>query len=133
MMTPAVWLANAPAPPPAEVLAWRDSVFECRLDAEQAGRLSARVATLVDPAEDSVRIYRLCAGCAARVEIQGLGKVIEEDPEILFSELPTKRTPMVFRRRERGAVEVQANLAPGKNHASPESPKWHRSNGGEHK
>jgi CRISPR-associated protein Cas2 len=60
------------------------SVFECRLDGDQVAHLSARVAKLVDPAEDSVRIYRLCAGCADRVEIQGLGKVTEEDPKIVF-------------------------------------------------
>jgi CRISPR-associated protein Cas2 len=59
------------------------SVFECLLTADQAAHLSARIAKLTDPAEDSVRTYLLCADCAARVEIQGLGKVTE-DPEILL-------------------------------------------------
>jgi len=58
------------------------SVFECLLEEEQVVRLRERVAKLTDPTEDSVRIYRLCANCEARVEIQGLGKVTE-DPEIL--------------------------------------------------
>jgi CRISPR-associated protein Cas2 len=58
------------------------SVFECLLAEDQMAHLSERVAKLTDPAEDSVRIYRLCANCVARIEIQGLGKVTE-DPEIL--------------------------------------------------
>ena len=59
------------------------SVFECLLAEDQVADLRARVAKLIDPAEDSVRIYRLCAGCAERVEILGLGK-LTEDPEILL-------------------------------------------------
>jgi CRISPR/Cas system-associated endoribonuclease Cas2 len=35
----------------------------------------------IEGAEDAVRIYRLCAECAARVEILGLGKRTE-DPEV---------------------------------------------------
>jgi CRISPR-associated protein Cas2 len=57
------------------------SVFECRLDEDQVARLSARMEKLVAPEEDSVRIYRLCANCDAKVEIQGLGQVVE-DPEV---------------------------------------------------
>ena len=59
------------------------SVFECLLAEDEVAHLSARVAKLTDPAEDSVRIYRLCANCEARIEIQGLGKVTE-DPEIFL-------------------------------------------------
>jgi CRISPR-associated protein Cas2 len=57
------------------------SVFECLLEPDQVERLRARMAALIDPAEDSVRIYRLCQDCKARVEILGQGKVTE-DPEI---------------------------------------------------
>ena len=49
------------------------SVFECRLKEEQLTRLRARLAALIDPEEDSVRLYRLCAECAPRQEIHGLG------------------------------------------------------------
>jgi CRISPR-associated protein Cas2 len=51
------------------------SVFECLLAEDQMAHLRARVAKLTDPTEDSVRFYRLCANCEARIEIQGLGKV----------------------------------------------------------
>lgn len=57
------------------------SVFECLLKEEQLDRLRARLAALIEPAEDSVRIYRLCAECAARLEIHGLGR-LTEDPDI---------------------------------------------------
>ena len=59
------------------------SVFECLLDEDEIARLSARVAKLTDPAEDSVRFYRLCANCVERIEILGLGKVTE-DPDIFL-------------------------------------------------
>ena len=38
------------------------SVFECLLTPDQIERLRTRMASLLDPAEDSVRIYRLCQG-----------------------------------------------------------------------
>ncbi len=57
------------------------SVFECRLKEEQLNRLRARMTALIEPAEDSVRLYRLCAECAARLEIHGLGQPTE-DPDI---------------------------------------------------
>ena len=57
------------------------SVFECNLKEEQLNRLRTRVTALIEPKEDSVRIYRLCAECAARLEIQGLGSRTE-DPDV---------------------------------------------------
>jgi CRISPR/Cas system-associated endoribonuclease Cas2 len=40
-----------------------------------------KLSHLTDPEEDSVRIYRLCETCRARVEIQGRGER-SEDPEV---------------------------------------------------
>lgn len=57
------------------------SVFECRLTEEQTALLRSRLTALLKPEEDSVRLYRLCAECAAHVEIQGLGQPTE-DPEV---------------------------------------------------
>jgi CRISPR-associated protein Cas2 len=57
------------------------SVFECLLEADQLDRLRARMAKLIEPAEDSVRIYRLCQECAGKVEILGQGK-LTEDPRL---------------------------------------------------
>jgi CRISPR-associated protein Cas2 len=57
------------------------SVFEMLLTEEQAGRLKVRIEGLVDTAEDSVRIYRFCADCGAKLEIVGLG-VVTEDPKV---------------------------------------------------
>jgi CRISPR-associated protein Cas2 len=42
------------------------SVFECRLDDDQLDHLRSRIAKLVEPEEDSVRLYRLCADCVRR-------------------------------------------------------------------
>jgi len=57
------------------------SVFECLLEEDQVQRMKARIERLTNPEEDSVRIYRLCGGCAPKVEVVGLG-VLSEDPEV---------------------------------------------------
>ena len=54
------------------------SVFECLLTPDQIERFRARMASLLDPAEDSVRIYRLCQDCVEKIEILGQGKVTED-------------------------------------------------------
>ena len=57
------------------------SVFECLLKEDQLSRLQARITALIDVEEDSVRIYRLCAECANRLEIYGLGRPTQ-DPDV---------------------------------------------------
>ena len=57
------------------------SVFECDLDEKELAALEKRLLKLVNLEKDSVRIYRLCAECRARIEIHGLG-VVTEDPEV---------------------------------------------------
>ena len=47
------------------------SLFECFLDARELVQLRARLDTLLNPQEDSVRIYPLCAGCKESVETIG--------------------------------------------------------------
>jgi len=54
------------------------SVFECLLTPDQIDQLRARMARLIDPAKDSVRIYRLCQDCVEKIEILGRGKVTED-------------------------------------------------------
>lgn len=57
------------------------SVFEFLLNESQVGKLRERIEGLVDAAEDSVRIYRFCADCGAKLEIVGLG-MVTEDPQV---------------------------------------------------
>ncbi len=47
------------------------SLFECFLDARDLVKLRARLNDLLDPDEDSVRIYDLCSACQDRVETIG--------------------------------------------------------------
>lgn len=49
------------------------SVFECDLDTQGLNRLAAKARELIDPDTDSVRFYRLCAGCQSKVMISGQG------------------------------------------------------------
>jgi len=57
------------------------SVFECLLDAEALETLRRRAEKLIDPSEDSLRIYRLCRECEGKAEILGTGKTTE-DPDV---------------------------------------------------
>ena len=43
--------------------------------------LRARIEKLIEPSEDSVRIYRLCAECDRRLEFVGLG-MRTDDPDV---------------------------------------------------
>ena len=57
------------------------SVFECLLEPDQVEVLRLRIVRLIAPTEDSVRIYRFCADCGARTEVQGLGQPVR-DPDV---------------------------------------------------
>lgn len=57
------------------------SVFECNLQKEQFQRLVARVVSVINDVEDSVRIYRICEVCKHNINILGEGEVTE-DPEV---------------------------------------------------
>lgn len=47
------------------------SLFECFLDARELVKLRARLEAILNPQEDSVRIYPLCAVCRGSVETIG--------------------------------------------------------------
>ena len=49
------------------------SVFECEVDKETLLRLVSGARQYLDPAEDSFRIYKVCAACQRRVAISGQG------------------------------------------------------------
>jgi CRISPR-associated protein Cas2 len=51
---------------------WRQySLFECYLTSKQLLQLTSRITRLIKPAEDHVRIYRLCQACEKQVEAMG--------------------------------------------------------------
>lgn len=54
------------------------SVFECELDGDGLRRLVATARLMINAATDSVRFYRVCAGCQRKVEISGLGLKITQ-------------------------------------------------------
>jgi len=55
------------------------SVFECLLDGKHFNELKKRVRKVIDAKEDSVRYYRLCHECTARIEVtQGKPKLEDE-------------------------------------------------------
>jgi len=50
------------------------SVFEALLDGDLAHRMGERLRLIIEPGEDSVRIYALCGECEKKVTIIGLGE-----------------------------------------------------------
>ena len=56
------------------------SIFEMELDrAEQLDEMQTRLARVLDPGTDSVRIYFLCQGCQPKIAILGQGKVYQDE------------------------------------------------------
>lgn len=49
------------------------SVFECDLEPDALKRIVKYLGTMINPATDSVRIYRICPGCLRKVQVSGLG------------------------------------------------------------
>jgi CRISPR-associated protein Cas2 len=49
------------------------SVFECDLDQPGLAKVRRFLMETIDPATDSVRIYKICDPCLRRVMLSGLG------------------------------------------------------------
>lgn len=47
------------------------SLFECFLDGRELVKLRSRLDDILEPAEDSMRFYPLCATCKERIETVG--------------------------------------------------------------
>ncbi len=56
------------------------SVFELDLEHREVEEMMRQVEKLVEPEEDTVRLYRLCAACLSEVRIVGEGE-LGIDPE----------------------------------------------------
>ena len=54
------------------------SVFECYVTARNRAQLQERLANIIDPEEDSVRIYRLCDQCRVNMLLFGRAEPTEE-------------------------------------------------------
>ena len=58
------------------------SVFEANIQQDQLQRLKQRLKEVVEPDEDRLRIYPLCASCAGNIEVLGQGE-ITQDPDFI--------------------------------------------------
>lgn len=61
-----------------ELMSWgyavQKSVFEAHLSERQTERMKERLAMLIEPEKDSIRIYRLCHRCERQCEYLGLAE-----------------------------------------------------------
>jgi CRISPR-associated protein Cas2 len=58
----------------------QQSVFEFDLEPKEVGRMMKHVARIIEPEEDTVRLYRICASCLAETRILGKG-MLSLDPD----------------------------------------------------
>jgi len=58
------------------------SVFECELPARHLDKLTQELRAAMNDAEDSIRIYRLCAACVKQVEALGQAKPPADPPTV---------------------------------------------------
>jgi CRISPR-associated protein Cas2 len=61
------------------------SVFELLLPPERLPKIIGELGNLIDPAEDSVRIYTTCAACADRTLNLGRRAVIEHEEVLVWA------------------------------------------------
>ena len=57
------------------------SVFEGELADNRLLELRTMILREIDPAEDTVRVYQLCARCMPATELFGTGSYIEQDDQ----------------------------------------------------
>jgi|YNPNPStandDraft_1061719.scaffolds.fasta_scaffold410426_1 CRISPR-associated protein Cas2 len=62
----------------------QDSVYEVLLERPVFERLRRRIADLIDPQEDTVRYYHLCAACWARIERDGVGPEPRQEQDLMI-------------------------------------------------
>lgn len=55
------------------------SVFECIMDDAQLNNMMMRLNKIVVEAEDSVRIYALCAKCERAIALLGKGEITKDE------------------------------------------------------
>ena len=58
------------------------SVFECDLSARHFEKLLGELKSAMNEAEDSVRVYRLCAACVKQVEALGQARPPSGAPDV---------------------------------------------------
>lgn len=58
------------------------SVFECELSERHMRKLVGELKEAMNEAEDSVRVYRLCAACVKQIEALGQAQPPAEAPEV---------------------------------------------------
>ncbi|MBM3749311.1 MAG: CRISPR-associated endonuclease Cas2 [Acidobacteria bacterium] len=60
------------------------SVFECGLDGAGLEEMMGRLKAVIEEAEDSCRVYRLCGACEGEVWIVGKGERYEKEKTVII-------------------------------------------------
>lgn len=62
----------------------QNSVFELEIDPGRLEAIAAEILDRIEPAEDSVRIYTICAACARHVFRLGISAPAEHSPFLIL-------------------------------------------------
>ncbi len=60
------------------------SVFECNVTPKIYEKIKSGVEEIINKRKDRVKYYRICKGCADKVEISGWGEVTEEEEFVVI-------------------------------------------------
>ena len=60
------------------------SVFECDLSARQIDKLIKELTEVMNEAEDSLRLYRLCADCVKTIKALGQAEPPQPTPDVFI-------------------------------------------------
>lgn len=60
------------------------SVFECKLNKKLYEQMIKRALKYINNSEDSLRIYFLCNECKKKIVFYGIGKIDDEDENIII-------------------------------------------------
>ncbi|HOK66045.1 MAG TPA: CRISPR-associated endonuclease Cas2 [Anaerohalosphaeraceae bacterium] len=55
------------------------SVFEADLDQALLKEMMQRLAQIINPQEDSIRIYHICQNCLVKTQFQGQGHLTQQE------------------------------------------------------
>jgi CRISPR-associated protein Cas2 len=57
----------------------QESVFLATLDEELSARMEARIERLIDPMQDCVHIFEICAACEKRIKVMGRAELPKDE------------------------------------------------------
>ncbi|NMC74769.1 MAG: CRISPR-associated endonuclease Cas2 [Geobacteraceae bacterium] len=59
------------------------SVFECELTEKDLARMLSKIAQVIDPGEDNVKVYTLCKACLGSIHLIGAARLVRKPQAVI--------------------------------------------------